>query len=206
MSLRTRSPTHWHGIARNLALLACLSMGPLMASGADGTRTLAWADLQPPGESEYNARIASKLTSGLYDAIRTRRVKEYQSEAAALRRQLKSGVDGSLDGKHVRIPGYVVPLDFDDGGRVREFLLVPFYGACIHVPAPPSNQVIHVFVPRPREIAELQLPIWAEGRLTVRHSTSSLASASYQLTMTALQAYSGGDVPYDGPTPHTDGG
>jgi hypothetical protein len=188
-----------------LALLVFLWAVPTTASGASGALTLAWRDLQPAGEAAYNAKIAAALTAGLYDAIRKRRVNEYQSEATVLRSQLKSGVVAALDGKHVRIPGYVVPLDFDDGGRIKEFLLVPFYGACIHVPAPPSNQILHVFLPRPREITELQLPIWAEGRLAVRPSSSPLAPASYQLSLTAVQAYSGQGVPYDGPTPHSDG-
>ena len=49
----------------------------------------------------------------------------------------------SLDGKRVQIGGYVVPLDFD-ATRVKEFLLVPFVGACIHVPPPPPNQIVYV--------------------------------------------------------------
>ena len=49
----------------------------------------------------------------------------------------------SLDGKRVHIGGYVVPLDFD-ATRVKEFLLVPFVGACIHVPPPPANQIVYV--------------------------------------------------------------
>lgn len=194
----------WRGLTRNLSLVIFLSMAPLPAVCAGGPRTLAWSELQPAGEAEHNARISAALTSGLYDALRNRRVKEYQSEATALRSQLKSGVDPALDGQYVRVPGYVVPMDFDDGGRVKEFLLVPFYGACIHVPAPPSNQIIHVVLSRPREITDFQLPIWAEGRITVRHTASSLATASYQMALTAVQAYSGQDVPYAGPTPHTD--
>lgn len=205
MSSGMKSSGCWLRSLGVLTLLAFLWTVPPTASGASGALTLAWNDLQPAGEAAHNAKISAALTAGLYDAIRKRRVNEYQSEATALRSQLKSGVVAALDGKHVRIPGYVVPLDFDDAGRIKQFLLVPFYGACIHVPAPPSNQIVHVFLPRPREITELQLPIWAEGRLAVRPSSSPLAPASYQLSLTALQAYSGQDVPYDGPTPHTDG-
>src|SRR4029453_11969102 len=49
----------------------------------------------------------------------------------------------SLGGKRVHIGGYVVPLSFE-ATRVTDFLLVPFVGACIHVPPPPANQIIYV--------------------------------------------------------------
>ena len=49
-----------------------------------------------------------------------------------------------LDKQHVRIPGYVVPLEFEPGRRHKEFLFVPYTGACIHYPPPPPNQIIYV--------------------------------------------------------------
>ncbi len=50
-----------------------------------------------------------------------------------------------LDGQQVKLPGYIVPLEVSEEGRTTEFLLVPYYGACIHVPPPPSNQIVHIF-------------------------------------------------------------
>ena len=52
-------------------------------------------------------------------------------------------VVAELNGKRVRIGGYVVPLDFE-ATTIKEFLLVPFVGACIHVPPPPANQIVYV--------------------------------------------------------------
>src|SRR5690606_31134482 len=49
-----------------------------------------------------------------------------------------------LDGRHIRLPGYIVPLGITEAMEVEEFLLVPWFGACIHVPPPPSNQIVHV--------------------------------------------------------------
>lgn len=194
-------PKSWKTVSKPLALLAVLMAAPLMSHSADRSLQLAWSDLQPAGEAEHNAKISAALTSGLYDAIKHRRVREYESEARKLREQLKAGTVPSLNWKRVRIPGYAVPLDFDDAGMVKEFLLVPFYGACIHVPAPPANQIVHVLLPRPRAISDFRVPIWVEGRLTVS-SSDSQAPASYQLSLTDVQAYSGGDVPYSGPKPH----
>jgi hypothetical protein len=86
----------------------------------------------------------------------------------------------SLDGKRVTIGGYVVPLDLD-ARSVREFLLVPFVGACIHVPPPPSNRLIHVVAESPFKIRDLFAPVWVTGRLNVVQSPPGLADCGYAL-------------------------
>ena len=71
----------------------------------------------------------------------------------------------SLDGQSVRIPGYVVPLEETADG-LKEFLLVPYFGACIHTPPPPSNQIIHV---RPKSAAKglrSMDTVWITGMLS----------------------------------------
>ncbi|WP_127114889.1 DUF3299 domain-containing protein [Shimia sediminis] len=70
-----------------------------------------------------------------------------------------------LIGENVRIPGYVLPLEFD-GQKVIEFLLVPTIGACIHTPAPPANQVVHVTYADGIEVDGLFSAVWVEGALT----------------------------------------
>ena len=67
-------------------------------------------------------------------------------------------------GKSIKIPGFAVPLEGDDGFEyVKEFLLVPTYGACIHVPPPPPNQVIHVILDKPVYIEKLMYAVWVSG-------------------------------------------
>lgn len=95
----------------------------------------------------------------------------------------------SLDGVRVRLPGYVVPLDITDAGRVIEFLLVPYYGACIHVPPPPSNQIIHVTGQPGISTEDLWLPFWIEGPLRVEHASSELAEAGYRMRAEKIQPY-----------------
>lgn len=83
-------------------------------------------------------------------------------------------VNESLDGKTVRMPGYVLPLE-TDGTAIREFLLVPFVGACIHVPPPPPNQMVFVESAEPYESESLFEPVWIEGVLKVDAGTHSLS-------------------------------
>jgi uncharacterized protein len=85
-----------------------------------------------------------------------------------------------LDGKRVHMGGYVVPLDFD-ATNVKEFLLVPFVGACIHVPPPPANQIVYVKANQGFDVKETFDPVWVTGVLTVTPAFTGLAEAGYSL-------------------------
>jgi hypothetical protein len=94
-----------------------------------------------------------------------------------------------LDGKRVRIPGFVVPLDME-ASRIGEFLLVPYYGACIHVPPPPMNQTVYVKLPP--ELAfegEMFDTVWVTGTLKVTPTSSELADAGYRIDGSAIDPY-----------------
>ena len=86
----------------------------------------------------------------------------------------------ALDGKRVHIGGYVVPLDFD-ATRIKEFLLVPFVGACIHVPPPPANQIVYVKAEHGLEVRGIFDPVWVTGTLKVTPAFTGLAEAGYSL-------------------------
>ena len=73
-----------------------------------------------------------------------------------------------LIGKSVKIPGFAVPLEGDDGfDYIKEFLLVPYYGACIHVPPPPPNQVIHVILDEQEHFEKFLYAVWITGILEI---------------------------------------
>ncbi len=94
-----------------------------------------------------------------------------------------------LDGRKVRLPGFVVPLEAD-AERRTEFLLVPYYGACIHVPPPPPNQIVHVVLAagegRRRRLFDA---VWVSGTLRVVRSSSELADTGYRLEAQAVEPY-----------------
>ena len=73
-----------------------------------------------------------------------------------------------LIGKSIKIPGFAVPLEGDDGFEyIDEFLLVPYFGACIHVPPPPPNQVIPVILDEPVHFEVISFAIWITGILEI---------------------------------------
>ena len=78
-----------------------------------------------------------------------------------------------LDGRQVRIPGYLLPLEFE-GTSVKEFLLVPYVGACIHTPPPPPNQMIHVQLAQAYAGEGLYQPVWVEGAIKTNRAKHEL--------------------------------
>jgi uncharacterized protein len=86
----------------------------------------------------------------------------------------------ALDGKRIHIGGYIVPLDFS-ATIIKEFLLVPFVGACIHVPAPPSNQIIYVKTEKGFDVKGSFDAVYVTGTLKVASAFTGLAEAGYSL-------------------------
>lgn len=119
-----------------------------------------------------------------------------RDEVAANRRAQSMAVVDELNGKTVRMPGYVLPLEFD-GENVTEFFLVPYVGACIHVPPPPPNQMVHVSTETGIESKELFEPVWVEGKIITEGKTSAFnafdgvldISAGYTMQATEVEPY-----------------
>ena len=94
-----------------------------------------------------------------------------------------------FDGKRIRVPGYVVPFDFNADAEHKEFLLVPYFGACLHTPPPPPNQIIFVRSDVAAKISNIEEPVWLEGTLTTGEFLNDLGNSAYELTLTKLEPY-----------------
>lgn len=106
-------------------------------------------------------------------------------------------IEPKLDGARIEIPGFVVPLDVDSKS-VKEFLLVPYFGACIHVPPPPSNQVLHVLTPKNltkdqqqalRNAVLMNGTISVSGTLETAPIRTAMGFASYRLKADRVDPY-----------------
>lgn len=94
----------------------------------------------------------------------------------------------SLNGARVRIPGFVVPLE-GSRGQVSEFLLVPYFGACIHTPPPPSNQIIHVVALKPLKLEQIIDAVWVSGVLETTRTETGMGSAGYKMKAEVVVPY-----------------
>jgi hypothetical protein len=115
-------------------------------------------------------RLSAKLKQGGVDVddLLARR-----KEIVAKRQARAGGVNQTLNGKQVRIPGYLLPLEYS-GKLVSEFLLVPWVGACIHTPPPPPNQIVHVKADKPFETNGMFAAVWVTGTLATASSKKAL--------------------------------
>lgn len=94
-----------------------------------------------------------------------------------------------LNGQLVRIPGFMVPLE-DWEQKVSEFILVPYFGACIHVPPPPPNQMAHVLMTKNQKVdVNLWDPVWVVGTLKIENVDSPYGIVGYQLSGEKIAPY-----------------
>ena len=101
-----------------------------------------------------------------------------------------------LEGQIVRIPGYALPLEMGAGG-VKEFLLVPYVGACIHTPPPPPNQMVFAELREEYEVTSLYDPVWITGQIRVEQASRALTyvdgtndvATGYTLSVVAIEPY-----------------
>jgi uncharacterized protein len=97
-------------------------------------------------------------------------------------------VNTTLVGQAVRIPGFIVPLE-DGKDGLKEFLLVPYFGACIHSPPPPSNQVIHVLPKSPAKGYRSMDTVWISGTLASVQTDSFMGAASWRMEAVTVTPY-----------------
>ncbi|MEO9457548.1 MAG: DUF3299 domain-containing protein [Lentilitoribacter sp.] len=135
---------------------------------------LEWTDLVPTGES-----IIPPVLQGLID----------HTQAPLSNQQPQSnGVRSEWNGQIVRLPGFIVPIDFSGTG-VTAFILVPFVGACVHVPPPPANQLVFVTTETPFESAGLYEPVNVIGMFGVSSISTHLAQIGYALSADKIEPY-----------------
>lgn len=131
---------------------------------------LFWEDLMPPDYVQREVPI--------------------NHDGSMLQLNLDAPVVKELHGKSVKIPGFVVPLEGDDQ-LTTEFLLVPFFGACIHVPPPPPNQIVYVKFSKGVPIANLYDAIWVTGTLSTEGWSGEIATVGYSLKGVSVEPFEG---------------
>ncbi len=143
---------------------------------------LTWANLMPPAPPKPPRSIVTGRTPlDPLNPTHDRAVPEGRWMTGGRSKPSEPApVVEALNGKRVQLGGYVVPLDFE-ATAVKEFLLVPFVGACIHVPPPPANQLVYVQTAKGFEVNSLFEPVFVTGKLTTTPSFTGLADAGYTL-------------------------
>ncbi len=95
----------------------------------------------------------------------------------------------AMDGKYIEIPGYIVPVAFTDAQIVTSFFLVPYFGACLHMPPPPPNQIIYIEIEDGFKLEDFYEPVIVSGKLSISLFEDAIASSAYTMTMDKMRFY-----------------
>jgi len=122
-------------------------------------------------QTEYEQALAELKTEGVdIDGLLAKR-----AQITEKRRMAAQTANAELNGKNIRMPGYLLPLEFKEK-KVTEFLLVPWVGACIHTPPPPANQIVHVKLAKGFETdGGLYTPVWVNGVMKTEANNPELS-------------------------------
>lgn len=145
------------------------------AAAARAHRTIAWADLVPTGWNAPAPVASASLTAWADDDPRARQLLDQLRSAWAA-----APTVAALDGAAVRLSGYIVPLE-GDARALREFLLVPYHGACIHTPPPPANQIVLVRTAQPLSGLRTMDIAQVRGVLRTERRDHNLGASGYAM-------------------------
>ncbi len=150
---------------------------------ATGVRTITWEALTPPDWDPFKEFRDLNLGA----------LQDGDPKAAQLMKRMRevwdnAPVNRALVGQAVRIPGFVVPLE-DTKEGLKEFLLVPYFGACVHSPPPPSNQIIHVLPKSAVKGLRSMDAVWITGTLTNAQTDSYMGTSSWRVEAVSVAPY-----------------
>jgi len=162
---------------------------------AHAYRTIEWIDLLPDEDldallnpPEYLNEIEDGSVEDQIGNL-VQMAFEPSSDSRYEQALVSTNVISAFDGQAVRLPGFIVPLEFDDNLVVTEFFLVPYFGACLHVPPPPPNQIVYVKYEGGVELTSLEQPFWVSGLLTTDSEVNDMAHAAYSLVASDVVVY-----------------
>lgn len=177
---RSAPVTYW-GVEEGEALT--LNWEDLMPEGSEEELSRLYAEFYASLDQQYAANATTLADAAPYGTIEEGSVLDFMPQLGTF------DVVEELDGQEIRIPGYVVPFDFDVTRNLTEFLFVPYMGACIHTPPPPPNQLLLVRAEPAVTVKDIWVPFWAEGKLNIERTDNDLGNTAYTLTLTNLEPY-----------------
>lgn len=164
-----------------------------MLANAANYKQIQWIDLLPEKDLQalleapipdniIEGSAADQINSPLSMTIKNP-VSEYEQAL------ISDKVKKEYNDKKIKLPGYIVPIDTTDSGKATTFFLVPFFGACLHLPPPPPNQIIYASFKEGIPIDDLEKPYWIEGTVFTKKKLNDVALAAYSATVDKLYEF-----------------
>ncbi|GAB1256963.1 hypothetical protein NBRC116494_14650 [Aurantivibrio plasticivorans] len=192
------------GMSSGLVIGLCVSVlwilpnNSYQAVAADTTaredseyQTIQWVDLIP--EEDLVAllnppSVIDEIPDGSIDDS-IEKIGELNKNSPYGRALKSTQIIPEFNDKKIRIPGFVVPLDSDEDQRITSFFLVPYFGACLHLPPPPPNQIIYAEFPKGLVVDVLYDPFWIEGTVKTEINSTMLGTSAYTMTVDRIEIY-----------------
>ncbi|MGC4028476.1 MAG: DUF3299 domain-containing protein [Steroidobacteraceae bacterium] len=177
---------------------------PPQRSAAGPVRNLEWVELLPESEREGYIPGPPPPNHGYLDDFGSSAFGKFggskgELDCSGLARRfnpdcqnaeqmnMSSAVNESLDGQTVRLEGYIVPLELGPNGKITEFFLASYVGACIHVPPPPPNQMVYARVPAGQQLGSIYDAYAVTGVLHTHVKVVKLAGSAYTFDVLRIE-------------------
>jgi hypothetical protein len=165
-------------------LEALLSPPDYLADIVDGSLE---DQLPQPGEASLSpneGNTEDQIAQQIKDAITSASDSRYQQALVSTR------IKEEFKDQSIRIPGFIVPLEFDAEYTVTQFFIVPYFGACIHSPPPPPNQTVFATFAQGVNLDLIYDPFWFSGTLTTSITEKETVTSAYSLSVDSIEPYS----------------
>lgn len=163
-----------HRTLRRLTTLAlACGLAALIAAAHASVRTIDWLELMPEEELSALQDIPELDHSGMME------MPDYSNSNPVL----------AMNGAQGRLPGYIVPVSITEDNRISEFFVVPYFGACIHVPPPPPNQIVYAKPETPIDMTEIWAAYWVYGTIEVKPTRNAVAQSFYVINVEKVEPW-----------------
>ena len=160
--------------SRRAVLLGIMAAGLAGRGLAETVVDLDWRDLMPKDDHSLPGNLAGIIP--------------HDESSLAAQQPMSTGIRTDWNGQIVRLSGFIVPIDYKGTG-VTAFILVPYVGACVHVPPPPANQLVFVTTDKPYESSGMFEPVTVTGMFGAASTSTQLAKIGYALSADEIRPY-----------------
>jgi len=187
-------------VSITLLLTGCSDNEGSKNNSSTNTLTKEEMEIEAPVQVEWNDLVpaeyqSEKIVAKYKDQLDKFEAEDYSPEAEALYKKINdelnnAPINKTLDNKHISLPGFIAPLS-QHNGLITEFLLVPYFGACIHVPPPPINQTVFVKVADNNgiKIDDSYGAFWVSGSILLDGKTTDIGAAGYHIKNAVIEPY-----------------
>ena len=168
---------------------------PAFSADAQSYEEIDWTELMPAEDLSallnrpaFLDDIADGSAQDSLDSFQQRQLEDEQAQQYQAALSSTRVIQG-FDGKAIRIPGFIVPLAQNEDKEVTRFFIVPYFGACLHMPPPPPNQILYVESELGIALENLYDPYWFEGVVSIEQKVDAIGTSAYSLSLDNYALY-----------------